>query len=340
MKVFWTPDASARGDFFTDTTVLALEKSWAPGGEYFHTRAATRKWDLECQYEQITYAEREQILRWLDWRSGGELIFDDRPYASYYVRPTKKIDFKDYLQSEMGAELYSGTFTITFTAYDPFAKLTWKQVDGDEKYADRALIETGLVDTDYSFVSLTNADTYAAIYNPGTEVGHSVIRFAGKTGSGDLTIYNSTTEEKCVLKGGLETESGDYYELDSKTGRVEKVSGNKRKVDFVFHDEGYITFKPHMPLVRNISIATTENTRDIESPDGLFTEDMVGQYIYLGEWKYISEVISSTQATINSPWPYTGVFNCHIATINYLTITKADDAEIEMLEIECKAEVR
>lgn len=95
MKIKYIPDASARGDFFSDYEILDIERSWSPGGEYFHTRTTSKKKEIECYYEQITLQEREKILRWLDRRTSGELIFDDRPYAAYYVRPTKKIEFKD-----------------------------------------------------------------------------------------------------------------------------------------------------------------------------------------------------------------------------------------------------
>lgn len=87
-------------------------------------------------------------------------------------------------------------------------------------------------------MTLTGAATEAVIYNPGTEIGHSIIQFSGKTGSDDLVIYNSTTGDKCVLKAGLTTAEGEYWELDSKTGRVMKVSGGTKTIDFVFHDEG------------------------------------------------------------------------------------------------------
>ena len=93
----------------------------------------------------VTIEEREAILQWLDYKTSGELIFDNRPYVSYTVRPTKKISFKDYLQEEMGERFYSGTFTISFTAFDPFGKLTQDFVD-DPVVNQRLEAETGVID--------------------------------------------------------------------------------------------------------------------------------------------------------------------------------------------------
>lgn len=341
MGVRYTPDPIERGDFYPDFDVLDLERSWNSGGEYFHSRVKTRVFNLSCYYDEITIEQREAILRWLDRRTSGSLVFDARPYASYHVRPTKKIEFKDYLQYDalLNRELYSGTFTITFSAYDPFASLT---VNTSEDMPECGLAETGVLPLacmpaapDVS--SLTNV----YVYNPGTEYGHTIIRFAGSVGSSDFEIYNSTTGDKCVLKNGLATEGDDYIEIDSKTGRVVLVSGTEKRLWFAYHDEGYIRLKSALPVLRNVSVQTSSGSKLVTSDVGAFTPDMVGQYIWLnGTWKYVSNYIDSTTIETNTTATTTGKVTAHIATLNLLTITKASDATVERLEIECKAEVR
>ena len=340
MKVYWTPDAAERGDFFSEYEILDMERSWIPGGEYFHTRVTSKKIELECYYEQVTLAEREKILKWLDRRTSGKLIFDNRPYAAYFVRPSKKIEFKDYLQTDMSKKLYSGTFTITFTAYNPFAELLWETADGHED-DEWAMVETGLLKSEQMPPAVSTEDTTCLIYNPGTETGHSIIRFAGKTGSSNFEIYNGATGDKCVIRNGFETADGEHYELHSETGRAFRVNNGFETLDFAFHDEGYITFAPCDVVEREILVNATAGSRMIQSPEHEFKEDMQGQYIWIdGEWKYISQATGS-EMQVNTPiGNNVSGAKAIVTNMNFITITKASDAVIERLEIVCKAEVR
>lgn len=338
MKVMYIPDASARGDFFADYEVIDNEKSWNDGGEYYRPRVKSRKHELDCYYEDITVAEKERILRWLDCRKNGELIFDNRPYARYHVCPTKKIEFKDYLQSDPSDKLYSGTFTITFTAYNPFAELIWSTLDDHDDNA-QVIEETGLIPSAYMPPAIDVGG--GLVYNPGTELGHSIIRFAGKTGSSDLKIYNAANGGEFILKAGLETGENEYMECLSKTGRILRVGDEKPKVDFAWHDGGYITFEPFGSIVRDVLIVTTAGSKNIQGGYEIFDGSMVGKYIYAnGKYRYISEVLSPMEIVVNTPLEATTAEMSIITSMNYITIEKATDAEISRLEIICEPEVR
>lgn len=339
MRIHYIPDAQSRGDFYAGYDVISSERSWFAGGEYYKSRVKTRVFTLDCYYEQITIQQRENILRWLDRRTSGTLVFDDRPYVVYKVRPSKKIDFKDYLQNEFGEELYSGTFSIQFSAYDPFGELKYTTLNEIDTMRFEA--ETGAIYSNQMPDAVSTEDSDFLIYNPGTEIGHSTIRFAGTTGSGDFSIYNSTTGDRFTLKKGLIAEDGDYYEIDSKTGRVEKITALDRKLDFAFHDHGYITFKPFDPIYRDVRIQTIAGQKKITSVDGIFTDDMVGKYVYIdNEWRYIGNIISDTEAEVNTVIDTDELIDTEIVVMNYLTITKADDANITRLEVICRPEVR
>jgi len=116
-------------------------------------------------------------------------------------------------------------------------------IDGHEDN-EQLLAETGLLKAEQMPNNIVTADTTCLIYNPGTEIGHSIIRFAGKTGSGDLVIYNSATDETCTIKAGMETSEDECYEIHSDTGRAFRTKDGFDVLDFAFHDEGYITFIP------------------------------------------------------------------------------------------------
>lgn len=334
LGVYYVPDATGRGDLFTDYSTIDSERSWFDGGNYFKTRVKTKVFKLDCFYDRIDYATREKMIRWLDRRTSGTLVLDERPYAEYFVRPTATPEPKDYVQGDT----YSGTFTLTLSAYNPFAKLVCLDIESDT--TGKAVLETGIISQEKMPAKVTASSVDFYIYNPGTELGHSYVKFSGSTGSSDLTIRNSTTNDVFVLKHGLSTSDNEYYEAYSKTGRVTKTDQTGTHVDFAYHDLGYITFAPNMPLVRNAIVHTTKQSRTITS-DGLFTNDMVGKYIHLdGEWKYIGAVTDSNTATVNTENETTGDVSTDISTINYLTISKANDAVINTIEVVCIPEVR
>lgn len=344
LGVYYIPDENERGDFFSPFEVIDNERAWNSGGEYYGSRVKSRVFTLSCYYELISKKTREKMIRWLDRRSSGELVFDNRPYAKYFVRPTKKIAIKDYLQTTQGEQLYSGTFEITFTAYHPFAELTYET--SDEVEDDMALCETGLIPSKKMPAKYDkDKNPYnCRIYNPGTETGHSIVRFRGVTGEAGITIKNSVTGDECVIRGvgSNVMKDGEQIEINSKTGRVEYHTANGgMSVRFEFHDKGYITFAPCFPMTRDIYVSCTAGSKEIASPEGIFTKDMEGQQVYVdGAWRQISEVTSATSASINTEPSNTRLEKTNIVTMNDLTITYGSDAVIDMLEIECKAEVR
>lgn len=339
MNVYYIPDERERGDYYSDFEIIDLEHSWASGGDFFHSRVKTRIFTMSCFYDGITYAQKERIIRWLDRRTNGELVFDGRPYAYYYVCPTQKIEFKDYLIDAGTPKLFSGTFEITFSAYHPYA--CFKYSDNDLSTNERLIAETGAIPNGYMPPAVSVTDSDALIYNPGTEIGHSIIRIAGKIGGSDLTITNAANGSKCTIKHGFTTGEGQYLEINSMTGRVELISIDDRELNFAFHDDGYITFVPCFPFYRSVDVETTANNREIISTKNEFTSDMLGSYILLNEiWVYIGEVKSAQKAVLNTPATATASVSTPIVKMNYLTINKALDAEFTKFEILCIPEVR
>ena len=335
MNVIYIPGDTERGDFFADYTVESLDRVWFPGAEYFYTRTKARTFSLSCYYNMITYAEREQILKWIDRRTSGELIFDERPYAVYTVRPSKMPDFKDYLQRENDMDYYSGTFTLTLTAYYPYARLTQTTSDLADDHAldELDLLPSGMMPT---YVA---SDTEILVYNPGTEIGHSTISFKGNTGSDNFTITNITNGDVYTLRAGLNT-GNDTYIADSRYGRIYKDTGSTRILDLSFHDGSYIRFEPNRILRDQIAITTTSGSKTITS-NGMFSPDYVGAYAWLDSgWRYIASVESADSAKINVNAASTGRSTSKIVTMNYLTISKAANVTVTAMTIECEPEVR
>ena len=110
-----------------------------PGAYWYENTVSQRDFTLECVYEDLTVAELEEILRWVDRESKGMLVFDDRPFVYYLVRPSKPPSGKRYsehLRCSDGEPVTSGTFTFSFTGYDPFGYLTALTSDNDSRIED------------------------------------------------------------------------------------------------------------------------------------------------------------------------------------------------------------
>lgn len=308
MHIGYIPDAGDRGDLVSDYAVVSADRSWAPGADYYTTRTKVREFKLKCFYEMITRREREEILRWIDRRTSGYLIFDDRPYARYTVRPNKAPDIKDYTQFVGTERVFSGTMTIYFAAYYPFAELTEKNTDeaGPEALADLDLLPSSMMPSSGTL-----------IYNPGTELGQSII-----TTTGAATITNNTNGDMCAITSG-------NCVIDSKRGSVVR-SGS---LDFSVHNYGYIHFVPNRIIRNNIQVKQTSGSTTIQGY-GSFASDMVGAYIYLGStWKKIISFTDSSHIVVASSAGSTATTRTIIATMNELSVTGS-------ATIQCRPEVR
>ena len=337
LKINYVPDAAKRGEIMTDYEVLDNERSWFPGGDYYKARVKSKLFELPCYYEDITRKEFENIAKWVACDTKGYLIFDQRPYARYFVVPTKRIEPRDYGFDDGMFSRHSGTLTITFTAYYPFAELLYDNADTAPLQASN---EVSLLPAAEMPGNSALNKTDMVIYNPGTKLGNSIIRFAGSTGSDDLTITNVTTGDVCVIKKGTVTAENSWLEFDSKTGRVETVTQSGRVLNFVPHGKGYICFAPNEVIADQCPIQQTSGSKIITSAHA-FKPEYLGMYIYVDSgWRYIGTYTSDASISMNVNAAATKSTSTKIATMNYLTISKANNASITQLDIICKPEVR
>ena len=139
----------------------------------------------------------ENIYRWLYRGTRGRLIFDHKPYCYYDVAVSKRIVITLYDYSdESGGKLYSGTFTASFTCYEPFGMMF--QTNYTTEPGSAALARTGMLPASMMPEAPSIASRSFLLYNPGTEVAHTIIRVAGDVGDGML-IRNLTTGQRCRI---------------------------------------------------------------------------------------------------------------------------------------------
>lgn len=178
------PDASANWFQSPDFAVQTDDIAWRDGSFYYNTRRKARTFTITCFFEDVTLQGRERIRRWLDAKQSGWLIFDDRPYVKYYVRPSKLASGKMYEQDTMyrfGSK-FNGTFTATFQAEDPVGYLT--------ELTDEDILNTqtenvcNLIRANMMPAKPTVAARSFNIYNQGTLPCGITFSFAGRAPSG------------------------------------------------------------------------------------------------------------------------------------------------------------
>ena len=236
--VEYIPDASDRWFEGTDWEIYQKEISWHNGGYYYGNAAKVKTFTLKCYYEEITTKQREDIRAWLHRDTMGKLKFDDMPFVEWNVRPTKIVPGKKYLD----CGLYSGTFTLTLTAYDPFGYLTRKyNQEGDD---DNAQDYCDLIDEEDMPPDPTTSSTSFDVYNPGREACGLTIRISGST-SNPIEFLNTTNKTRCILES-LPT-NNLILDVDADYGVISTyVASNPNNKDFgyAYHDRGFVRLDP------------------------------------------------------------------------------------------------
>lgn len=122
-SVYYIPNAEERGDYASPYDINDVEVEGKNGGYRRGVRVPAKVFSLPVFYENLTLKQLNRMVQWFDRRTSGELVFDDRPYASYTVHPNGKPEVQDYQENRDGHEKHHGRMVIHLKAYDPFAKL-------------------------------------------------------------------------------------------------------------------------------------------------------------------------------------------------------------------------
>ena len=325
MKCYYIPDEEDRWFESPDFDVFDENVNWYDGGYYYGNHTKPREFKLDCYYEEITRAEREAIRRWLDKDEYGRLVFDNRPFCYYDVRPTKVVTGKEYAGTNAchADRLYSGTFTVTFTAYRPYGKMMLTAYDDDDMGAKDYC---GIMHEDDMPDSPTASSRNFLLYNPGTEPCDLIIEIAG-TATNGLNIRNDTNNTECKLLG---LPSSGTLKIDGSIGYI-SVGGEKA---FEFHDIGYVSLSSYGSIRRGVKASGTAST--VTLTEMKTAPDMAGKYIRMdGEWIRINAVTSDT--TLNVAKTFTGTVteeNGIITTMNDIRIYGDGEITLTALNIE------
>lgn len=218
------------------------------GSYYYGEQAKPREFTVECFFQGITMDTFERMTQWISRKTYGELIFDDRPFVYYMAKPMKKPSAKVYsFVGPSGEQLYEGTITFYFKAFDPHGFMKYITYSGED--VDHAEEHCGIIEESMmpDAPDVTTRDFL--VYNPGTEKCPMTIRIGGTAPNG-LTIENLTNGDVCKIKS---LPPSGYLEIDGKAGKVSNLGAGFDGLAFEMHDEGYITLEPCVPYSRILS---------------------------------------------------------------------------------------
>lgn len=242
--VKYIPDASDRWFEGPAFEVYDTDVPWHPGGHYYGNKVKIRSFSLNCWFDQITIKQREQIRSWLGRNTSGDLIFDDMPFVKWKVRPgnivTGKL-YNDHDDTTM-ANVYSGTFTISFLAYNPFGYLTRKYNTSSNH--DNANDYCNLLPQSEMPAAPTTSSYSFEVYNPGTEECGLRIKIGG-TATRTFRLFNNANKTRCVLTGLPATNR--VLDIRGDTGLITvhaPSSVTNEKQNWSYHDSGFIFLSP------------------------------------------------------------------------------------------------
>jgi len=301
------------------------------GAYWYGNTVSERKFTLPCYFENVPEFTFGNIYQWLKRDTEGELIFDERPWVSYKVRPTAAMKGNVYVHTDVpkGTLLYSGTMSLEFTAYQPFGYMTMTEMANDvlgtfrlavSRLADgteRVNDGSGVIPADKMPVLTPTLNQNLLVYNPGTEVTPAIIRIAGTLPTdGTLKIHNYTTGDVCGITG---LPANDTLVIDGETGRVYRTSDND--LSYSYHNDGYISLAPCIPFDRDIEISYSNGMNLITSINGEFRSIHNRHYVNLaGKWYKILHVQDNRAATIDRNCEDSGLEKADIVVMNELYI--------------------
>lgn len=324
--VWYTPDARDLWLNSPDYDVTSSKVKGRAGSYYYTNEAKERTFTLSCFFDEITWFDREQIRHWIDRKTSGKLIFDNKPFVYYNVRPTKLDTGRVYVTRGTNdlENLYSGTFTITFTAYDPFGYMTYKSFDTYDN--DNASIYCGILDQAEMPEAPTTSTSNFLIYNCGTETTDTVITIGGTAPNG-LTISNGTNNTVCSLVSLPPT---DTLVIDSAKGSVRYGSSQA----FQYHNNGFIRLAPYLPDKRDVVVSYNTGSNMLAVLNEVADKTWIGRYVRIhNEWVKIIYVNANGVVTLQKAMTASGVETTRLVTMNEISIS-GDGQSLSTLSID------
>lgn len=246
---------TSNGSRYNESLLPAFQDVTAsvPGRDgqlYWESFYSNKTWNIPIAFDSLTEIKFRALRQAFDAKKEGWLIFDELPFKKYWakVQTPPQLNYICFDDPETGGRVYKGEGTITFVAYDPFARSVYKYLSSfsEQDYPNKAewSAASGMKSTQGSYDG-TNA-TSILVYNAGDMPTDWKAYFAISDSSSPGATLTSL-----VLKSGNNTiasmgftsitkqdTNDEYLCIDSRTNLIEGVkvvSGNFVKTGSLYN---------------------------------------------------------------------------------------------------------
>lgn len=307
---------------------------------YVGTNIRTKKYALRLFVDGITESELRQVQTWLSPKKVGTLIFDETPYKYYNVKieATPSFTHIPYGISD-GSYVYRGELILNLVAYDPFGYsiFTANSTNNLSGNTVGTYAYSGIVDTKYlpndALTNITTSTKTFKLYNGGNAKAKAIFTVKNSVvGGSTVTVKNNTTNQSFTLTS---LPSDFQVTVDSTKGQVTSNLGNASS----YHSGSFIEVTPSSYLEIVTSVPITTATNKITKTGYIFSQDIVGKFISLGNNRHYKVLArnSDTQITLDSNIiEATGTYEMAIMDLNEFTITTTGATGFSIAQIDIK----
>lgn len=243
-----------------------------PGGDgtyYFGSYYTQRPITISYAFDELTENQFEYLKQVFGDKKIHPLVFDERPYKTYYAKVTGTTSIKHIPFTINEQRIYKGEGSIQFTCYQPFAVCHKKFL---KEYTDIDIGEwsqaSGLLHDD-TYVDKIDVNGQIKVYNPGVKDSDCRMGFSSvvENGFSVFKAANLKLEDKILCFEGCYAKGNDnLIVFNSKTKMVEGYvleNGNKQKSGNLYNE--YIVSGDFfdIPITRN-NLSSTYQYATIE----------------------------------------------------------------------------
>lgn len=296
------------------------------GGYYYGTTLMPKVFTLRCIYQDqhVNGGILTNVTGFFRRGRSGRLVFQKRPWVWYAVTVVS-------VNPAQMTNYMNGVVTIQLKAYYPFGRMDKLGYGAEDEMLDTLLNNSALLEESKVPSPIVIAEgeeleeqKTVLLYNGGTERADVAIEIAGDVGEG-VTIANPATGESCKfvsMNKSDTTHAGKYVVCDGINGKTVLTNGMNGVINYMYHDEGFVTLEPAFPIKRNIRLTYTAGNAKIRSEKAVFTPDSVGQYVYLaGKWCRLASWINEHEMNMTPAPQKDGIEETEMVRMNEIVIT-------------------
>ena len=210
---------------FQDKTVQV------PGGDgmyHFGSYYTQRLFIISYAFDALTEEQLARIKNVFGDKKIHELIFDETPYKVYQAKVTGSASIK-HIPFEEGEtnRLYKGEGSIQFTAYNPYARSTFKYLNQyDSKNIQEWKDAANLLDTQGFFDGLIG--NKINLYNPGVKETDFILTFTFKNGVIPAGGINIGANSQLIFNQITSQNEDEQIKINTKLNLIEGYKNGKK----------------------------------------------------------------------------------------------------------------